>query len=443
MVLLLNVGCKKSENLIFEEKPEIRMEKAVEQVNSLLNSSPNGWIVTLSALDGGGYGFYMDFDGKSHTVKMLGDLTNQSATGIKSSTYVIKKDMGPMLSFDTYNYISILQDSDQSVFGGAYGTGFKSDIEFIYEYDKADTLVLKGKRYRQNLVMVKATAAQKALYESQAYGAAITRFNDFFNGVNGYFELVKNGTTLKVGVEVNTTNDMVTGKRLSFTGVLADGKTVETAKAKFAYTIDGAEILNGGIVWQGINFVRISWINATTLAVYDFKGNEYVLKKAIQPLLPLYMLWGTKYSTMLSEHKTYYPGTSIAGQNILKTYYDNVNVKALTANSSFDVGKLTFKWDIVNKRLTLTANLVQSWTTNTAGYNSVIVYNYTGNENNEYVFTKYSGPSGTYPVNIITGVDAAILAHKFKFEYHEDAGVVYAKMTSIDDPSIVMTFKLQ
>ena len=59
MVLLAFAGCKKEEELNFDDRPEVRMNQSIAELNNILTSSPNGWIATMPTLTGGGYGFYM------------------------------------------------------------------------------------------------------------------------------------------------------------------------------------------------------------------------------------------------------------------------------------------------------------------------------------------------------------------------------------------------
>ncbi|RZK75003.1 MAG: DUF4302 domain-containing protein, partial [Pedobacter sp.] len=311
MVVLVFAGCKKEEELNFDDRPEVRMNQSIEEVNTILASSPNGWIATLPTAGGGGYGFYMTFDRANQVVQMAGDLTDESATKIAPSTYRVKANAGAELIFDTYNYISLLSDPNPASFGGVTGTGLRSDVEFLFERSTADSLILTGKKYRQVLKMVKATAAQKTAYESAQYKTLIDKFKAFFvTNANPFIEVVSGTTTLKVTLTLNSTNSLNSGKRIDLTGVLADGTTIASANMKFAYTINGVSILGDGLVWNGIKFVRMAWKDANTLAIYDSTGKEYIVNNSTVPLVPLHLLFGSKYSGLRSQYKTIYPGTS-------------------------------------------------------------------------------------------------------------------------------------
>jgi hypothetical protein len=283
-------SCKKSDIEVFDQKPEERMAQSVSEVKTALVGSTNGWIATMPTLAGGGYGFYMAFDA-SEKVKVYSDLgtANAPSTTILdyitpiTSTYRVKAVLGPELIFDTFNYTSYLVDPMPSVFGGVAATGYKSDIEFTFVRSTADSLIFKGKKYGQLMSMVKATAAQKASYEGGGFKTAIDKFKAFFiNTKNPYIEY---GTTpLKVGIALDFANTIATGKRVSFAGPLADGK-VGTGAGKFGFTMDGATIVGDGLVYQGIIFKRFAWKDATTLALYDSTGKEYIIKSNPIPLV--------------------------------------------------------------------------------------------------------------------------------------------------------------
>jgi hypothetical protein len=95
----------------------------------------------------------------------------------------------------------------------------------------------------------------------------------------------------------------------------------------------------------------------------------------------------------------------------------------------------------VNKRLTINAHTSQSNGANT--WVTASIYSYTTDDKGVYKFTLLSPPSEGYAGKIILKLHDFILANHVTFDYHIDNGIVYGKMTSVEDPSIVMTFMLQ
>ena len=211
------VGCKKQSYVpAFEQTSQERMAEQIKLVQETLTTAENGWIGVLPTAIGGGYGFYMNFD-NAQFVNMYADLMDSSASKVRQSQYRIKADMGAALIFDTYTYISLLNDPDNSAYGGNTRDGFRSDIDFIYDHIQGDSLIFIGKRYRQTFSLVKATAAQKARYLNGGYLIAINEFKKFFvDNPNSYITL-DNGS--KAAVEPNTGSSLLAGKRITMTTI--------------------------------------------------------------------------------------------------------------------------------------------------------------------------------------------------------------------------------
>jgi hypothetical protein len=293
MALLIISGCKKSSFVSdFDQKPEERMAESITSVTNTLISAPNGWIATLPTNAGGAYGFYMTFDANQN-VTMYADLNDNTAKTLGKSTFRVKAVLGTELIFDTYNYISMLSDPNNSVFGGAGNTGFKSDVEFTYLRSTADSIFFIGKNYRQTLAMVKATTAQKAAYTAEGLKTSSDKLKSFFATTqNPYIEVGAGSSIIKAGLSVNFTNVLASGKRTTLTGILADGTTVVSATNKIALTTDGISMTSGGLVFQGVTLVKFAWKDATTLAMYDAAGKEYIIKSSPVPLTALPLLFG-------------------------------------------------------------------------------------------------------------------------------------------------------
>jgi hypothetical protein len=372
MVLLAFASCKKSSfESVFDERPEVRMQKSIAEVNTILTTAPNGWIATLPTQAGGGYAFYIAFDAATQSVKMYGDMTDPSSTIVGTSTFRVKANAGAELIFDTYNYISLLDDPNPSSFGGATGSGLKSDVEFIFDHSTADSIIFTGKKYRQPFKLVKATAAQKASYDSGAYKTSIDRFKNFFATTkNPYIDVISGSATVKAGMSVNVTNNLTIGKRISFTGVLADNKTVLSGNAKFAFKLDGVDILGAGLMFNGVNFVKLAWKDATTLAFYDSTGKEYIIKSSPAPLTPFSLLFG--FPTTFPYKKISIPAAGLAMG--VTSGFNGVyqQMQALFVSSGRSVTSTTFTLTS-NSILTVDVNYLSG----TSAFVASATYNYT------------------------------------------------------------------
>src|SRR5690606_7261806 len=188
------------------------------------------------------------------------------------SRYRVRQDVGTTLSFDTYNYISILNSPDPNLYGGTIRTGFSSDIDFVYDYSTADSIIFVGKRYRQVFKLGKATAAQQTAYNGGGYLTAINGFRQFFaTHFNNYVDI--GGT--KVALGAVTDSSLATGKRMTFTRTV-EGSAVAVTQ-KFAYTVDKMALAGSGAMVLDKQLMHTAMKGAGTMAVYDAAGTEYVV----------------------------------------------------------------------------------------------------------------------------------------------------------------------
>lgn len=276
---LLFAGCKKDEVKVFEETPEERMSARINELNTALTGSEYGWkaSLTTSARGGGGYGFYMDFD-DTRSIVMVADLNDESATKTNTSTYRTKWIMNATLIFDTYNYISMLQDPSPSTYGGAAGSGLQSDVEFEYQRISGDSIILRGFKYKNNLILVKATAEQKNRYLSAAFKANIDDITNFFAAKqNNYINVA--GITNPVEFLLDKS-----AKTARFQ-YMNDNGTVVQATGKYNYE-DLGIVFAEGFVLNGLTFVRAKIENGE-LVLYTADGKKFVVKQNDIPILPM------------------------------------------------------------------------------------------------------------------------------------------------------------
>lgn len=445
-LLAVFASCKKSNEEIFNKKPEERLSISVSDAKASLLSAQNGWIATLPTAAGGGYGFYMSFD-ESQNVKMLGDLNTAAISTSATSTYRLKAVMGTELIFDTFNYISLLVDPVPSVFGGAAGSGYKSDIEFLFTRSTADTLVLTGKKYGQVMKLVKATAAQKTSYENGGYKTAIDKFKSFFTVTkNPYIEITSGSNTLKVGMTFDFNNTLATGKRVNFSGLLADGQTIGKGTAKFGFTIDGAELVEAGLVYQGITFKRYAWKDATTLAIYDSAGKEYIIKSNATPLIPLHLALGVSYPSVSLPNATTYPGWSTDFSTRRALAHTRMNSNIVVSNQPISLGTMRFTFNDITKVMSLVINTPYG----TAGASLNLTYNYSYTKtdvgvykftinpsmdsNSQFVYNQASNP--LHPL-----LHERINVDTFTVDYmvHPTTGALLAMFTSVQNPTFTFT----
>lgn len=276
----LLAACKKDPARVFGEMPEERMSARIDELRSGLLGAEHGWKASLTTSNSGGYGFYMDFEPQS--VLMVADLNDETATTANTSSFRIKWIMNATLVFDTYNYIAMLQDPTPSSYGGLPGSGLQSDVEFEYQRTSGDTIVLRGFKYKNELILVKATPEEKGRFLGDDYKANIDGVDDFFaTHENNYINV--EGIAGKVEFVLDKNQ-----KKASFQYVTEDGSVKQVA-GKYNYEDVGINFAEGFDL-NGLTFVKAGMENGV-FVLYSSKGDRYEIRQNDLPILPMTALF--------------------------------------------------------------------------------------------------------------------------------------------------------
>lgn len=191
--LLLFAGCDKKKDRIFEDSPTERLNAAVTNAQTILKSKPNGWLMQYYPGDDaglGGFNLFVNFTSPT-AVSIQGDYT----TGTVASTYKVYPGAGPILTFDTYNSILGFFAAPGAISGWInYDVGFGGDIEFLVSKANADSVILKGRKRGNRIVMVPLPANPATVITNFR-----NSFNTFFNNSSFRFETTKGQTALSYG----------------------------------------------------------------------------------------------------------------------------------------------------------------------------------------------------------------------------------------------------
>jgi hypothetical protein len=276
VVAFFLTSCVKHEvELIFDKLPEERMAERNAELRSKLVESTTGWKAYLrTSLRGGGYSFYMKFNA-DETVTMISDWNDAAAVNFQTSTYSIRYVMNTSLIFDTYNYISIMQDPQSSVNGGTQPDGLRSDIEFEYMRSTADSIILRGLKYKNYLYLVKANTDEAAKYAGGSYLTSINNFKTFLSTrKSNYFTV--NGKI--IDLFFNQGN-----KTFSALSRYSSDSIVNIAVG-FGYALDGASFTDN-FIFNGVRFAGIKVKPDNSAVVLDASNNEYPLTAASKPVI--------------------------------------------------------------------------------------------------------------------------------------------------------------
>ena len=173
------VACSRDEESLFDKSAAERAQEAIENAFDVLTSAENGWEVAyFPNLEASSKGYNMvwkfNANGKvSATAKNSATTRNKMMTD-SASTWAVKSDYGPILTFDTYNdVIHAFSDPQEN------GAGLLGDYEFLILKATPEVVILKGKKHSAYSVMrpMKTT-------NLEAYFAACEKMQSYLFGNN-------------------------------------------------------------------------------------------------------------------------------------------------------------------------------------------------------------------------------------------------------------------
>ncbi len=397
---LLFLGCQKHQvELLFDALPEERIAEKLQELQSKLLESPSGWKATLNtgaSSNLGAYSFYIVFD-KDNECKMVGDLNAESSANWGMSTYRILWTMKASLIFDTFNYITMLQEPSAS-FGGTAPHGYRSDIEFEYVNSNADSIFMVGKKYQHKMVLTKISAESNDLISNKKFKSKIDEVTAFFTrNLNSYFELDNAGTKYALALDRLTKSIIINWM---------EGTTVKSVKSAYAYSLDGADIFQP-LVINGLHLDRIEVADDGTAKIVS-EHDAYNLKNNSVPILPISSLFA--HNSTFNELRIEGAFMPVGISSEFNTLWSQ-QIAHLQANNA---SMVSFIFRLVNSN---TASLLVRFNTGGSTYLAQADYNYTLS-NGELILSAPIATNGNYNNGWVTGnIRNYFSGGKFKVDY--------------------------
>ena len=143
-IAIAYTSCKNEVDDVFDKSSALRMETALKEYNTTLQSPANGWRMEYyGGLEYGGYTMFLKFN-PDNTVTVSNEIYggDQSAT----THYKLEQSAGVVLSFDEYNKIFHFFSDPANPLGiGTNGKGMEGDLEFRMQTVRADSVIMTGK----------------------------------------------------------------------------------------------------------------------------------------------------------------------------------------------------------------------------------------------------------------------------------------------------------
>ena len=146
-------ACSRDEESLFDKPAAIRAQEAVENAFDVLTSNEVGWEMAYFPnleTSAKGYNMVLKFNKNGNvsvTAKNQATTMNKIMTDT-ASTWAVKSDYGPILTFDTYNDVFHAWADPQE-----NGAGLLGDYEFLILKATPELVLLKGKKHSAYSVM--------------------------------------------------------------------------------------------------------------------------------------------------------------------------------------------------------------------------------------------------------------------------------------------------
>ena len=147
------VACSRDEESLFDKPAAQRAQEAITNAFDVLTSNETGWeMAYFPNLEASakGYNMVLKFskNGNVSVTAKNSATTNNKIMTDTASTWAVKSDYGPILTFDTYNDV-FHAFSDP----GNDGAGLLGDYEFLILKATPELVLLKGKKHSAYTVM--------------------------------------------------------------------------------------------------------------------------------------------------------------------------------------------------------------------------------------------------------------------------------------------------
>lgn len=436
MVTIWGSSCQRSElDLIFGD-PNERIFDTLAARKALLVGSSHGWTTTFSPVGGGTFFFYMQF-ADDNRVDMVSDFNASTSAEVKNSSYVLKSIQQPNLIFDTYNYIHILSHPQNSTSGGSGGQGRLSDFEFSFESITADSVVLRGVRNNNIMVLYKATAEEATFYRSGGISGFIDRMNNYMDGK--LFQLSSGTSQSPIYISAN---------RKLVTMYDIEGDQVDITSSGFTFSVQGLELLSP-ITFEGVQYRTLYW-DTDNPGFYLLNGDTrlYIDDTLVSPYLLPYAprvqdVIGTSGYTILSTNPNNIPQAGTFNTWLANDLERVAAAERTFTYFAFDFSKIDV--DLDDPDVTEDHNFQVRVRTASSTY-LILAYRYKFSwvDKEEGLFElEYVGVSGTGSVSHQPYSQdlRQITTHRLKLGYFAipgPSGATLVGLQSVDDPTVYL-----
>jgi hypothetical protein len=374
-------SCDRDYETIFNESPDERVQRELDEYNALLKSAPYGWKATLYTGVGAGYFYYFDFNDEGN-VTMISDFNESTAGESMSSTWVLKALQRTTLSFTSYSYIHLPADPDGNTNGGGNGDGLLSDFEFTFKKVSGDSIILQGLKHKTELTLVKTTDAETNAILGEQILQVLEGTREYVDENKGLRLLLPDDTVIPLAIDVP--HKLFAAQYLS-----ADGSTIETFKTAFSFSINGI-FLRSPLKVGGFTIRELYWDADKGLYVVQLL-DATELTNSTEPLFfhpstSLHSVIGAQFKTVYVPEKpaiNTLPGQS---DEFIEAYNEAAS-SMLDGAFQLTLHEMNFVFDAVTQQMNFDVIISQTRNGTTTNFLAEYTYSYVADSNGAIRFT--------------------------------------------------------
>lgn len=420
LLSILMGSCKESEDLGFEV--EKSFSEPAEQLTAFktgLSSAAQGWNTTLKLRDGRLISGYLKLDTLAKDVVMYMDLDSSTLAAPSTSKMSIQttQTTNPTLVFEAGSQLDSLE---------RVGV----DKEYAYKSTAGDTIRLLGNRYGNELKLVKASAANAALYTSGQVSQIRKKVSDYL--FSTVYLVLRADASTTAQISVNPVSKAYSASSIN------TSSGVKYSASGYSYTSKGIYFQNPVLVGDK-KVHELLWDEGAGKLYAEIDGLRKDVEGSDIPVIAPQYLLGTFNYNLFSLGSPYYmtiPGWSASFRTIWLTADD-----ALYARN-FNLYVMEFDMD--DKSKTMNLNVYFYNLTETTLYKATYSFVYT--KSAEGIFKFIQLPTNT---STVAGGNAQFVAPQmkpltdiiqkgtYKLDYYHSANAgSLGQFRSVETPSL-------
>lgn len=331
-------SCLFQEEDYFEDTSANRAAADVKRCSEILKASPNGWLMEYYVGEGymlGGFTLYCLFD--ENKVTMASQLYEKGQKAI-SSLYKVLSEQSTMLTFDTYNPLLHLYAEPNGSMSPDPNGNLGGDYEFIIMEATADRIELKGKKYKNRIIM---TPLSENTTWKKHMGTLSEMDKKVYNyAYDLYIDGLYNGTMYRNGYSFDITfYDEIGNTR--------------NRKAPFLLTTEGLRLREPMSI-DGVTMQHFKWNDKENALVCTDEGATKAILRGINPN------GYTNYEDFIGNYTMEYYTFNAKGDQLIEKTRDvsiikkveNESYELIGANNDFSI---PLNYDLANGALKLDA----------------------------------------------------------------------------------------